>query len=66
MRIGVHEVLFKTTIAGQGDDQQREQYLDEADNYRIFGCFAMTELGHRFVPWFCSIVLERYRKRLRQ
>jgi alkylation response protein AidB-like acyl-CoA dehydrogenase len=46
MRMGVHDVLFRTTIEGQGDDEQRQAYLSDIDQFRMLGCFAMTELGH--------------------
>ncbi|KAI9493173.1 acyl-CoA dehydrogenase/oxidase [Zychaea mexicana] len=46
MRIGVHRALFRNVLLMLGSDEQRDAWLDAVDNYRIFGCFAMTELGH--------------------
>ena len=45
MRIGVHELLFRYTIRGQGTDQQIEKWDKLAERFDIIGCFAMTELG---------------------
>ncbi|KAI8146665.1 acyl-CoA dehydrogenase/oxidase [Fennellomyces sp. T-0311] len=46
MRLGVHKALFRNVLLMLGSDEQRDAWLDAVDNYRIFGCFAMTELGH--------------------
>ncbi|KAI7853703.1 acyl-CoA dehydrogenase/oxidase [Circinella umbellata] len=46
MRIGVHRALFRNVLLMLGSDEQRDEWLADVDNYRIFGCFAMTELGH--------------------
>jgi len=46
MRFGVHLSLFRATIRSQGTALQVEKYIPAADNLEIFGCFAMTELGH--------------------
>ncbi|KAJ3094983.1 fatty-acyl coenzyme A oxidase, partial [Phlyctochytrium planicorne] len=46
MRVGVHEMLFKTVLNFFSGDDQREELLRKADHYEMLGCFAMTELGH--------------------
>ncbi|KAJ3416593.1 acyl-Coenzyme A oxidase [Chytridiales sp. JEL 0842] len=46
MRIGVHDILFKTAMSFFGTDQQRDAILNDIDTYRVIGSFAMTELGH--------------------
>ncbi|KAL6058988.1 fatty-acyl coenzyme A oxidase [Balamuthia mandrillaris] len=45
-RIAVHHGLFQGAILGQGNQEQRAKWGLDALNMRIFGCFAMTELGH--------------------
>ncbi|KAJ3193821.1 acyl-Coenzyme A oxidase [Irineochytrium annulatum] len=46
MRIGVHGLLFKAALSFFGTDEQRDALLPLVEDYRIFGSFAMTELGH--------------------
>ncbi|KAF7726406.1 acyl-Coenzyme A oxidase [Apophysomyces ossiformis] len=46
MRFFIHDSLFRNVVMMLGDKEQREKWLDEVDNFRILGCFAMTELGH--------------------
>ncbi|KAG1457890.1 hypothetical protein G6F56_006516 [Rhizopus delemar] len=46
MRFYVHESLFRNAICMLGNEEQQERYLDDINNCRILGCFAMTELGH--------------------
>ncbi|CEG78203.1 Putative Acyl-coenzyme A oxidase [Rhizopus microsporus] len=46
MRFFVHEMLFRNVINMLGNKEQQDRYNDDISNYRIFGCFAMTELGH--------------------
>jgi len=45
-RIGVHFGLFWGAISGQGTKEQIKKYSYDVQRGRIFGCFAMTELGH--------------------
>eukprot|EP01098_Paradermamoeba_levis_P015897 TRINITY_DN8331_c0_g1_i1.p1 TRINITY_DN8331_c0_g1~~TRINITY_DN8331_c0_g1_i1.p1 ORF type:complete len:629 (+),score=175.69 TRINITY_DN8331_c0_g1_i1:278-1888(+) len=45
-RIGVHFGLFVPGLVGQGNEQQHERWLEDAQRMKIIGCFAMTELGH--------------------
>jgi len=45
-RIGVHFGLFLNAIQGQGTEEQIKQFSEDVLSGRIFGCFAMTELGH--------------------
>ncbi|KAJ3298841.1 acyl-Coenzyme A oxidase [Rhizoclosmatium sp. JEL0117] len=46
MRIGVHEILFKSTIATFGSSAQKSKWLPKIDQFKVLGSFAMTELGH--------------------
>ncbi|CEG71334.1 Putative Acyl-coenzyme A oxidase [Rhizopus microsporus] len=46
MRFFVHEMLFRNVINMLGNKEQQDRYNDDISNYRILGCFAMTELGH--------------------
>ncbi|KAG0171631.1 acyl-Coenzyme A oxidase [Apophysomyces sp. BC1021] len=46
MRSGVHSTLFRNVIQMLGSKEQQKQWIDEIDNFRVIGCFAMTELGH--------------------
>ena len=45
-RNGVHFGLWLGAIQGQGSDEQIEEWLAPSLFFQIFGCFAMTELGH--------------------
>ncbi|KAI7885421.1 acyl-CoA oxidase [Lichtheimia hyalospora FSU 10163] len=46
MRIAVHRTLFRNVLLMLGTDDQQKTWLPLVENYRILGCFAMTELGH--------------------
>ncbi|KAG0175299.1 fatty-acyl coenzyme A oxidase [Apophysomyces sp. BC1015] len=46
MRFFVHDSLFRNVVMMLGSKEQQEQWFDEVNNFRILGCFAMTELGH--------------------
>ncbi|CAO3626597.1 unnamed protein product [Cunninghamella blakesleeana] len=46
MRLFVHDSLFRNVVNMLGNKEQQDKWNDDIDNYRIFGCFAMTELGH--------------------
>ncbi|PRP88722.1 acyl-coenzyme A oxidase I [Planoprotostelium fungivorum] len=45
-RIGVHFGLFWGAISGQGTKEQIKKFSSDVQKGRIFGCYAMTELGH--------------------
>ncbi|KAA0149260.1 hypothetical protein FNF29_06147 [Cafeteria roenbergensis] len=45
-RNGVHFGLFLGAITSQGDDEQQAEWAPLALTLSIFGCFAMTEMGH--------------------
>ncbi|KAI9920718.1 hypothetical protein PsorP6_001043 [Peronosclerospora sorghi] len=45
-RNGVHFALFLGAITGQGDQEQQEKWMLPTMMLELFGCFAMTELGH--------------------
>ncbi|ETK92292.1 hypothetical protein F441_04408 [Phytophthora nicotianae CJ01A1] len=42
----VHRAMFIPTLENQGSDEQRAKWLPLAKNYKIFGAYAQTELGH--------------------
>ncbi|KAI8846517.1 acyl-CoA dehydrogenase/oxidase [Chytridium lagenaria] len=46
MRIGVHEVLFRTALTFFSTDDQRDRFVKQVEEYDMLGSFAMTELGH--------------------
>lgn len=43
---GLHDSMFKVTLEGQGTPEQQEKWLTAANDYKIIGCYAQTELGH--------------------
>eukprot|EP01117_Protostelium_nocturnum_P000974 TRINITY_DN112_c0_g1_i1.p1 TRINITY_DN112_c0_g1~~TRINITY_DN112_c0_g1_i1.p1 ORF type:complete len:726 (-),score=301.95 TRINITY_DN112_c0_g1_i1:181-2358(-) len=45
-RIGVHFGLFWGAISGQGTPEQVKFWSSSVQKGRVFGCYAMTELGH--------------------
>ncbi|KAJ3172573.1 hypothetical protein HDU88_005902 [Geranomyces variabilis] len=42
----LHYSMFKPTLIGQCDDEQKAKWLPLADNMNIIGCYSQTELGH--------------------
>ncbi|KAF2846313.1 acyl-coenzyme A oxidase 1 [Plenodomus tracheiphilus IPT5] len=42
----LHDTMFKVTLEGQGTPEQQEKWLTLANDYKIIGCYAQTELGH--------------------
>jgi acyl-CoA oxidase len=48
IRFFVQYTLWCGTIENQGSEEQRRLWVDDAlaHNYKIIGCFCMTELGH--------------------
>ncbi|KAG7400370.1 acyl-Coenzyme A oxidase [Phytophthora boehmeriae] len=45
-RNGVHFGLFLGAIMGQGDQEQQDEWMLPTMMLELFGCYAMTELGH--------------------
>ncbi len=43
---GLHESMFLITLRDQGTPEQHEMFLKKAEQYKIIGCYAQTELGH--------------------
>ncbi|KAI9819432.1 MAG: fatty-acyl coenzyme A oxidase [Thelocarpon impressellum] len=43
---GLHATMFLTTLRDQGTPEQHRLFLERAENYKIIGCYAQTELGH--------------------
>ncbi|KDO31123.1 hypothetical protein SPRG_04262 [Saprolegnia parasitica CBS 223.65] len=46
IRNGVHFGLFLSAITSQGNKDQQNEWLPKVLMREIYGCFAMTELGH--------------------
>ncbi|CAG8449408.1 16096_t:CDS:10 [Dentiscutata heterogama] len=46
MKTYVHNTLFRQSIEFFGTKEQQDEWMDDVLNWRIIGCFAMTELGH--------------------
>ncbi|KAG0206715.1 acyl-Coenzyme A oxidase [Mortierella sp. GBA30] len=46
MRMYVHEMLFRQALKLFGTAEQQDKWMDDIDQWRVIGCFAMTELGH--------------------
>ncbi|EDV23614.1 uncharacterized protein TRIADDRAFT_28074 [Trichoplax adhaerens] len=44
--IALHNSMFRPTIRDQGTDEQRKKWLPLANDYKIIGTYAQTELGH--------------------
>ncbi|KAJ3182800.1 hypothetical protein HDU85_002403 [Gaertneriomyces sp. JEL0708] len=42
----LHFSMFIPTLEGQATDEQMAKWLPLANNFRIIGCYAQTELGH--------------------
>ncbi|KAF2710628.1 acyl-CoA oxidase [Pleomassaria siparia CBS 279.74] len=43
---GLHDSMFLITLNEQGTQEQRDEFLSKANDYKIIGCYAQTELGH--------------------
>ncbi|KAF9157160.1 acyl-Coenzyme A oxidase, partial [Mortierella sp. AD011] len=46
MRMYVHDMLFRQAMLLFGSPEQQDKWMDDIINWRVIGCFAMTELGH--------------------
>lgn len=42
----LHHGMFEPMIRTLGSDEQVKQYLDDLLEYKIWGCYAQTEMGH--------------------
>ena len=42
----LHVGMFKAAIQKLGSDKQYEKLEDDINSFRMFGCYAQTELGH--------------------
>jgi acyl-CoA oxidase len=42
LRIGVHEALFRNVIQMLGSKEQQAQWIDDVNEFKIIGCFAMV------------------------
>ncbi|XP_067949519.1 peroxisomal acyl-coenzyme A oxidase 1-like isoform X2 [Watersipora subatra] len=43
---GLHGSMFVPTIASQGTEAQKAEYLPKAERYEIIGTYVQTEIGH--------------------
>ncbi|XWV26790.1 putative acyl-CoA oxidase [Tupanvirus soda lake] len=46
IKMGVNFGLFGCTLLKCGEPDQKDKYLDKLNKGKIFGCLAMTEIGH--------------------
>ncbi|KAL8147842.1 acyl-coenzyme A oxidase 3, peroxisomal-like [Apium graveolens] len=46
IKIGVHFFLWGGALQFFGTKRHHDKWLRDTENYRVKGCFAMTELGH--------------------
>jgi acyl-CoA oxidase len=44
--IDLHIGMFRMTLQTQATEEQQKKWLTLADQFRIIGCYAQTELGH--------------------
>lgn len=44
--MGIHSILFREAVHGNGTPEQLAKWMPDIDDYKLPGCFAMTELGH--------------------
>lgn len=42
LRIGVHEALFRNVVQMLGNKQQQEEWIENVNEFKIIGCFAMV------------------------
>lgn len=42
MRIYVHDMLFKQALLLFGTAEQQDKWMDDIENWRVIGCFAMV------------------------
>ena len=42
MRIYVHDMLFKQALMLFGSSEQQDKWMDDIENWRVIGCFAMV------------------------
>lgn len=43
---GLHATMFLKTLEEQGTPEQHKLFLQPAQQYKLIGCYAQTELGH--------------------
>lgn len=43
---GLHKSMFLETLRSQTTDEQKKEFLEPAQEFKIIGCYAQTELGH--------------------
>lgn len=44
MRIYVHDMLFKQALMLFGNAEQQDKWMDDINNWRVIGCFAMVRI----------------------
>lgn len=42
MRMYVHDMLFKQALMLFGTSEQQDKWMDDIENWRVIGCFAMV------------------------
>lgn len=48
MRIYVHEMLFRQAVTLFGTAEQQDEWMDDINNWRVIGCFAMVRSSRLF------------------
>lgn len=51
MRMYVHDMLFKQALMLFGTSEQQDKWMDDIENWRVIGCFAMV----RFLSINCLL-----------
>lgn len=49
LRIGVHGSLFRNVIQMLGSKQQQDQWIENINEFRIIGCFAMVNIPNNYL-----------------
>lgn len=54
MRFFVHDSLFRNVVKMLGNKEQQAQWLDDVENFRVYGCFAMVSFTFENDLTFCK------------
>jgi len=55
--MGVHYGLFGSSVALLGDEQQCRRWLQDIEDARMLGCFALTEIFRFGTPRMHGLVV---------
>jgi len=56
MRMYVHEMLFRQALRLFGTADQQDKWMDDIENWRVIGCFAMVRDNKRVLAILCSVM----------